>query len=102
MDITLAPRFFYRIQSGDDINSLIMKFNTSKTNIIRNNAALDLYPGEMVEIVVNDYHTHIVKPVESLTDIARIYNINEEKIIEDNALKTRKLYIGQPIKIYKK
>lgn len=38
---------------------------------------------------------HSVKPLENLNDIASYYNINPQKIIDDNNLETSKLYIGQ-------
>lgn len=100
MEIKQVKYFYYRVQPDDNFKILIERFNTSKENIIRNNSQIDLYAGEYVYIKENEYRTHIVKPMQTLEKIAEIYNITQEKIIEDNALQTNKLYIGQQLKIF--
>ena len=95
-----CKQFYYRVQEGDNFSNICNKFNTSKENIIRNNASLDLYIGEWIIIKTNAYKTHYVKPTEKLTDIAVKYDIDIEKLKQDNNLQNEKLYIGQMIKIY--
>lgn len=101
MKIVLAKEFLYRVKENDNILDLCMKFNTSKSNIIRNNNKIDLYTGEWIKIKVNDYLSHFVKPMETVSKIAKQYNISIEKLKADNNLKENRLYIGQLIKIYK-
>lgn len=101
MKIVLAKEFLYRVKENDNILDLCMKFNTSKLNIIRNNNKIDLYTGEWIKIKVNDYLSHFVKPMETVSKIAKQYNISIEKLKADNNLKENRLYIGQLIKIYK-
>lgn len=100
MKLKLTKKFLYRVQIGDSLNSICKKFNSSKENIFRNNPDIDLYPGEPIEICVNDFLTHIVKPMETLSEIAKIFNVSVEKLKEDNTLTSNKIYIGQILKIY--
>ena len=101
MKISLCKKFIYRIGQNEDIKTLCEKFNTSVENIVRNNQNIPMYEGELVEISINDYISHFVKPAETIEDISKNYNIEIEKIKQDNCLKENKLYIGQRIKIYK-
>ena len=50
MNVEIGKSFFYRIQKGDDFNTLFEKFNVTKENILRNNDLINLYPGEWVKI----------------------------------------------------
>lgn len=100
--IRMCKDFYYRVQVGDTEKNLITKFNTSRQSIIRNNPSLELYAGEWVRIKINDYITHIVRPMDTIKKIASLYNIGVDKLITDNDLKHDKLYIGQTLKIYKK
>ena len=100
--IRMCNDFYYRVQLGDTEQGLINKFNTSHDGIIRNNSSINLYAGEWVRIKVNDYITHIVKPMETIAKISKKYNIGIDKIMADNSLTTDRLYIGQCIKIKKK
>lgn len=101
MKIQLAQNFYFRIDENATKNQIIQDFNTSFDNIKRNNQELNLYEGEWVKVKINDYILHFVKPAETLDKICLDYNISQEKIISDNKLSSRKLYIGQQLKIYK-
>ncbi len=101
MEPILAKEFLYRVKDNDTIKDLCSKFNTSKSNIVRNNDDIDLYTGEWIKVKVNDYISHFVKPMESLSKIAEIYDVSVEKLKSDNDLSENRLYIGQLIKIYK-
>lgn len=100
MNIKHAKKFMYRVREDDSMVSLCERFNTSQENILRNNPKIKLYPGEWVQISVNDYLLHIVKPMESLKMIADKYAISQDKLIFDNNLNSHKLFIGQRLKIY--
>lgn len=99
MEIELCDTFYYRIPN--DKFDVYTKFNTSKDNVFRNNQAIDFYAGEWVKIKQNNYMSHVVKPTETLYEIAQKYNTTTIKIQADNNLKTDRLFIGQTIKIYK-
>ncbi len=98
--IKMCKEFYYRVQEGDSIESIISRFNTSQDNIIRNDNSQEISIGEWVLIRVNDYLTHIVRPMDTLKKISIKYNIPIEKILTDNHLKTDKLYIGQRLKLH--
>ena len=98
----IEKQFVYRVLDGDTLASLCLKFNTSIENIVRNNKDIPLFAGELVEIKVNDYIQHFVRPAETLKNIAEFYNITTEEIVQTNSLQTEKLYIGQILKIYEK
>lgn len=100
MKIVYATTFYYRVKEGETLKSLLNMFNSSKENILRNNKNIELYPGEVIKIKINDYRTHIVKPTENLESIASIYKIEKDKLKRTNDLKTERLYIGQMLKIY--
>lgn len=96
MKLEICDEFFYRF----DGENLLTRFNTCKNNILRNNPNLNFYCGEWVKIKINNFKTHCVKPMETLAIIAKLYNIDVNKIIHDNNLKSNKLFIGQTLKIF--
>ena len=99
MDIKLCDEFYYKI---DELSFDFFKsFDTDKQGILRNNETIKFYSGEWIKVKVNDYISHVVKPAETLKNIAEKHNISEEEIIKKNNLKTRKLFIGQILKIDK-
>ena len=98
MEIKIKPQFLYRIQN-ESVHDLCKNFNAEKTGIIRNNNAYPCFAGEWVQINVNDYISHFVKPAQTIEDIAKIYGISPDKIIKDNYLTSTKLFIGQLIKV---
>jgi len=97
----IEKQFIYRVQDNDTLASICLKFNTSLENITRNNKDIPLFAGEFIEIKINDYVQHVVKPTETLVKIAQNYNTTENEIINKNCLETDKVYIGQKLKIYK-
>ena len=102
MEIKTLSKFKYRVKDGDTLSEICSRFNTSKENIFRNNNNIDLFVGEWIEITVNEFLTHIVKPTQTLSQIAQMYNVDVSDIIEFNNLKTDKTYIGQILKINNK
>lgn len=96
MKIEMCDQFYYRVQDEDIYNI----FNTSKENILRNNKNIKFYHGEWIKIKLNNFQTHIVKPMETIKLIAKQYNIDEQELQSWNNLKTEKLFIGQILKIH--
>ncbi len=99
MQVKLKKQFLYRVQNENEHN-LCQNFNTEKEGVVRNNSSLPVYAGEWVQINVNNYKTHYVKPAQTIEDIAKIYGISQEKILADNNLTNARLFIGQRIKIF--
>lgn len=102
MELKLKQNFKYRVKENENLNDICHNFNTSKENIVRNNPDIDLFAGEYIEITVNNYVTHIVKPIETLTTIAKNYNQTVEEIMKYNNLSDNNLFIGQRLKIKNK
>lgn len=100
MEIEVCKDFLYRVQIGDDLKLICARFNTCKENIVRNNEDLDLYAGEWICVKRNDFITYIVKPAETIKEIAEKMGVSVEKIKKDNNLLSEKLFIGQMLKIY--
>lgn len=96
MEIKLCDEFFYRVKDDKDLFKI---FNTSEENLIRNNLKIKTYNGEVIKIKINDYLVHYVKPMQSLSEIAKIYGVDEDEIVNENNLKIKKLFIGQRLKI---
>ena len=101
MKLKQCKKFKYRVQKCDDLKSICNKLNTSKENILRNNYNIPLYAGEWVEVITNDYFSHVVKPAQTLEEIAKLYQTDVDSLIKQNNLATNKLYIGQTLKIYR-
>lgn len=101
MKLKQCKKFKYRVQPGEDLKSICNKLNTSKENVLRNNYNIPLYAGEWVEVTTNDYFIHVVKPAQTLEEIANMYEIDIDSLIKLNKLETNKLYIGQTLKIYR-
>jgi len=99
MELEEIKVFWYRIENEKTINELKLKFNAD--NITRNNNEIDLYKGEWVKIEVNNFIYHIVKPAETILEIATKYAITKEQLIENNKLVNEKLFIGQRLKIFR-
>ncbi len=98
MKFKMCKSFYYRIKN-EDVYSV---FGTSKENVLRNNTNLKMYPGEIVKIKLNNYIVHYVKPMQTIEQIAKIYKVDCEKLLKDNMLINKKLFIGQQIKIFNK
>jgi len=99
MEMKTKKQFYYRVEEGQNLKDICAMFNTCKENILRNNNEIELYAGEWVRITKNDFFMHIVKPTETLPLIANMYNIDINKLKEDNNLNSEKLFIGQMLKI---
>ena len=101
MKVKLKEKFKYRVEAGESEQDIFLKFNTCRENVFRNNPNIPLFAGEWIEIQVNDFLTHIVKPLETIDDVCRIYHITKEELKTLNALESERLFIGQRLKIKK-
>lgn len=90
---------WYRVQNKDDKKILLKKFNVNDGDIIRNNASLELYEGEIIIIEKKEGKYHIVKPMETLSIIAKMYNIDVDTLVRINSLNSKRIFIGQKLKI---
>lgn len=91
-----------QIKADETLQDIVTRHSTTINNIIRHNPNIDLYEGEMIKILNKANIYHVVKPMETLTLIAKKYKVNEEDLIRQNNLKSTRLFIGQNLKINNK
>ncbi len=99
--VTLAPQIIeYAVQPGETIEQIAARFGVSLEALVGSNAnALDsldsVAPGTVLKIVQNGV-LHSVKRGQTLTDIARTYEISLAQILQANRLEARKyIYPGE-------
>lgn len=103
--------FMYTVVKGDSLYSIAKRYGTSvdeikKINYLTNN---NLVIGQVLRIPemytkpedmnVPVYINYTVKKGDSLYSIAREYGVSVDTIIQDNALKSNNLSIGQNLKL---
>lgn len=101
----------YTIKKGDSLYNIarvyktttaeLIKLNNLKSNLLSIGQTL-LIPEtyfDNTDLKVPLYTNYIVKKGDSLYSIAKKYNLDVKTIIEDNALKSNLLSIGQNLKI---
>lgn len=93
----LPSIIYYRVKAEEDIKKIAKSFNISTQNIKTNNA--DVEEGDFVEIRNAFENVHIVKPLETLKQIADMHNLEEDYIMKINNLKSKMLFVGQRIRL---
>lgn len=88
---------YYQVKDGENLISLMNKFDLPANNIVRNNPNIDFYEGEVVKLIYQRNQTHIVKPMETLLSIAQKHGTTAERLIELNNLKSTRVFIGQTL-----
>ena len=86
---------YVQIKQGQNLSTIMQQYSIPANAIIRNNANIDFYEGEVVKIIHKSNRCHIVKPMENLSTIAKKYNTSIEQLIKINNLKSSRLFIGQ-------
>ena len=88
-----------QVQNNQTLQEIAMLYGVDKRNIIRNNPNIELYEGEVVKIVRKTANFHTVKPMETVNSICEKYNLKVEDLIRLNNLNSKRLFIGQSLKI---
>ena len=94
-----ADYFFVQIKNNQTLQDILTIYNTTLNNVIRNNPNIELYEGEIIKILNKTFQTHIVKPMETITSICEKYNIDVDYLIKINNLTSKRLFIGQNLKV---
>lgn len=95
-----TDNLLYTCVEGDTLNSIAEKFNITTDDIIRDNPLFSsVYPGCMLWLTDIGRRKIVVKPLQSLYDIASIYNVSVDKLIKLNNLKSTKIFVGMQLKI---
>ena len=80
-------KFFYRVEQGDGVLLVANKFNLSPTRLIKdNNLSDEIECGDMLYIESADCVLYTVKPTDTLSSIAKRFNVQEQKILDDNCV----------------
>ena len=80
-------KIFYRVQSGDSVQSVAEQFDTSPTLIIKdNNLTSDIETGDLIIISQSGGKTYTVQPTDTLFSISQKFGVPEQKILSDNAV----------------
>ena len=82
------PYIVYNAQNTDTIIDIMSRgFDCGGVNSIGEGDKLIIYKPKSIR--------YVVKPLENIDNIANKFGIKKENIIETNALKTEKLFVGQ-------
>ena len=93
----LPSIIYYRVKAEENINQIAKTFNISTLNVKTN--GVDIEEGDFVEIRNAFENVHVVKPLETLKQIADMHNLTEDYIMKINSLKSKILFVGQRIRL---
>ena len=80
-------KFFYRVEQGDGVLSVADKFRVAVTRLIKDNRLIEeIECGDMLYIERPDCLLYTVKPTDTLSSIAKRFNVQEQKILDDNCV----------------
>ena len=112
-DIGINPdnMFMYTVKKGDTLYSIAKVYGTSVSDIKKLNYMSNdnLYVGQVIRIpetyidydkvIIPDYINYAVKKGDSLYSIGKKYGVDVSTLMEDNALSSNILKIGQNLKV---
>ena len=87
------PYQVYRVDEVTDIKKFAMQHNVAPQNCICESSSLKV--GDYVIIKTKSYKVHIVRPGESIEDIAKLNNISLDRLKELNIVD--KIFVGQQL-----
>ena len=85
----------YQLTQGETLESVCNDFNVSLNHIKKLNEIESASEGDFVFLDVIDLKIHIVKPNQTLKDIAVMYNTTVEQLQQKNNID--KVFLGQQI-----
>jgi len=97
IDCNNSECILYQVKGEDGLSDILARFTNFK--MIRNNPNVDLYEGEIIKLIKHSNKLYIVKPMDTLSDIAKKYNTTIENLIDLNNLSSTRLFIGQSLMI---
>jgi len=95
IDCNNSECVLYQVKIGDSLSDISDRFTNFK--MIRNNPNVDLYEGEIIKFIKHSNKLYIVKPMDTLGNIAKKYNTTIENLIDLNNLNSTRLFIGQSL-----
>ncbi len=77
--------FFYRVQKGDTVFSLCVKFQLNISTLKKDNALYkEIEEGDVLFIQTNDGYK--IKPEDTLSSLSEKFNVSEEEILSKNGI----------------
>ena len=90
-------KIIIKVGYNETLSSIARQYKlTTKILSLANNNINNVEEGDYIIIPYRAKAVHIVRPLETLNDIAKKYNVEIEKLKKDNNIKAP-LYIGQQI-----
>ena len=94
-DVENTKNIFYRVKNGETLEDVCKKFKIAKGELGLN----EIEDGDVVYIKHSNIAFHIVKPLETLKQIAEKYSVSVEHIKIKNNI--TEIFIGQKLVILK-
>lgn len=82
----------------ETLSKIAERFNLSVSILVKANGKNEVEEGDYVLVPFKAQAIHIVRPLQSLSDISKIYGVSVEKLKEINNL-VAPLYVGQQLVI---
>ena len=97
-DLTSKKNIYYRVESGDTLESISSLFNVPKDYIVLHNGQ-ELYAGKLLFLPETNFAVYVVKPFDTLDKIAKHFGTTPENIKQKNSLMSDYVFVGQKLYI---
>ena len=95
-DLKFKHNIYYRVESGDTLESISSLFNVSKNYIVLHNGA-ELYAGKLLFLPEIDFEVYVVKPFDTIEKISKHFGTTPENIKQKNSLMSDYVFVGQKL-----
>ena len=93
--IEIVTHQVYKVEEETDIFQFALNNNSTPAECIFESQ--NLKKGHYVVVKPRNYIIHIVRPNQTIDDIAKIYNVEPESILKNNNVQT--IFVGEQLKI---
>lgn len=87
----------YKVKQNETLNDISKKFNATIETLKIENGISDVEFGDVIIIPEKNLALHVVKPAETLVNIAKQYSTTINHIMKINNLTSHNLFIGQKL-----
>lgn len=87
----------YKVMRNEDFLDVSKKFNVPVQVLYKENNKTETFEGDRVIVSKESKILHVVKPAETLQQIANMYNVSIEHIKRNNTI--TEIFIGQMLSI---
>ena len=89
-------KLFYRVQKGDTLKRISLKFSVPEQKLIMDNAlSQEVLEGDILYVEKLDLKTYLVRPLDTIDVISKKFGVDKEKILSVNEIDY--VYMGQVI-----